>query len=205
MQPMRRAMFPPPRCNQRGSVIIGLMIGVLLGLAIAVAVAIFVTRAPLPFVNKATRTAAGLSEPKSVADMPDPNRALASRARGSDSTGSPRAAGEVQSPPASASLPPPAEVGSGSSTQGDTPERPANPEPPLYALQVGAFRMADDAESMKGKLALIGLEARVLPAEVNGQRVYRVRIGPYLRTDDVNRAKTRLEENGIEASVVRSR
>lgn len=198
-------MCHPRCCGQRGGVVIGLMIGVLLGLAIAVAVAMFVTRAPLPFVNKATRSADRLSEPKSAADIPDPNRALASRSRGTESTSQTRTTGEVQTPSAGASLPPPADVGAGSADPSEAPDRPTSPETPLYALQVGAFRMADDAESMKGKLALIGLEARVLPAEVNGQRVYRVRIGPYSRPDDVNRAKARLEENGIEASVVRSR
>jgi cell division protein FtsN len=205
MQSTHRAMLSPLKPGQRGSVVIGLMIGVLLGLAMAVAVAIFVTRAPLPFVNKATRGADRPAEPKSAAEAPDPNRALSSRSRGSDSAGQPRAAGEVQTPAAGASLPPPADVGSGNGDSNDAPDRPAPTEAPLYALQVGAFRMADDAESMKGKLALIGLEARVLPAEVNGQRVYRVRIGPYSRSDDVTRAKARLEENGIEASVVRSR
>jgi cell division protein FtsN len=45
----------------------------------------------------------------------------------------------------------------------------------------------------------------VQPAEVNGQRIFRVRIGPYVNLDDLNRARARLEENGIESSVVRQR
>jgi len=58
---------------------------------------------------------------------------------------------------------------------------------------------------MKAKLALIGFEAKVLTAEVNGQTMYRVRIGPYAQLDSMNRARARLAENGIEASVVRQR
>lgn len=49
---MRGKPFEPRPQAQRGSLALGMMLGVVLGLAIAVAVAIFVTRAPLPFVNK---------------------------------------------------------------------------------------------------------------------------------------------------------
>jgi cell division protein FtsN len=56
---------------------------------------------------------------------------------------------------------------------------------------------------MKAKLALIGFEARIVSAEVNGVTFYRVRVGPYAQLDDMNRARSRLAENGIEASVVR--
>ena len=58
---------------------------------------------------------------------------------------------------------------------------------------------------MKARLALIGFEARVLDAQVNGQTLYRVRVGPYAQLDSMNRARARLAENGIEASVVRQR
>jgi cell division protein FtsN len=58
---------------------------------------------------------------------------------------------------------------------------------------------------MKAKLALVGFEARIVTAEVNGVTFYRVRVGPYAQIEDMNRARGRLAENGIEASVVRQR
>ena len=58
---------------------------------------------------------------------------------------------------------------------------------------------------MKVKLALIGFEARIVTAEVNGVTFYRVRVGPYAQIEDMNSARSRLAENGIEASVVRQR
>lgn len=39
--------------HQRGSVILGIIIGVVLGLGIALAVAVYVTKVPIPFLNKA--------------------------------------------------------------------------------------------------------------------------------------------------------
>ncbi len=192
---------------QRGSVALGMMLGIVIGLAVAVAVAVFVTRAPLPFVNKVVRSGDRIVEPRTPAEAPDPNRPSAARQRPADTPApAARSAGETPAAgtPAPAAAPDRAPATSaGAAPAGDGAE--AATERMLYVLQAGAFRLADDADNMKAKLALIGLEARVQPAEVNGQRVFRVRIGPYVNLDDLNRARARLEENGIESSVVRQR
>jgi cell division protein FtsN len=97
-------------------------------------------------------------------------------------------------------------------SEGKPAEKIADVRPPdaakdgtSYLLQAGAFRSQDDADGMKAKLALLGIEARVLTAEVNGQTMYRVRVGPFAQIDDMNKARARLAENGIEASVLRQR
>src|SRR5437763_2589909 len=53
------ASVPRARCEtqevkqgQRGNVIVGIIIGVVLGLAAALAVAVYVTKVPVPFLNK---------------------------------------------------------------------------------------------------------------------------------------------------------
>ena len=69
-------------------------------------------------------------------------------------------------------------------------------------LQAGAFSNADDAESMRGKLALLGFDSRVSPGERDGAKFYRVRLGPYGHIEDLNRARQRLIENGVEATLV---
>ncbi len=198
--------------RQRGSLALGMMLGIVIGLAVAVAVAVFVTRAPLPFVNKVVRSGDRIVEPRSPAEAPDPNRPASARQRAQAEPAAPSAA---RAPSDAAGAQPSAPAAGGGSadrssaavTPGSAPADGAEPpaERTLYVLQAGAFRLADDADSMKAKLALIGLEARVQPAEVNGQRVFRVRIGPYVHLDDLNRARARLEENGIESSVVRQR
>jgi len=49
-------------------------------------------------------------------------------------------------------------------------------------LQTGAFKSAQDADSMRARLALLGLDARVSQVTQDGATVlYRVRIGPYSR------------------------
>src|SRR5690606_37473112 len=58
-----------------GSTLFGLLAGLILGLAAAVAVALFVTKAPMPFVDKASRDPAKTLLPD-VRDAPDPNIGL---------------------------------------------------------------------------------------------------------------------------------
>jgi len=67
-----------------------------------------------------------------------------------------------------------------------------------YLLQAGSFAKSDDAENLKAKLALLGLEARVQEADVPGFGTrYRVQLGPYRSTDEINHAKATLKQNGI--------
>jgi cell division protein FtsN len=118
--------------------------------------------------------------------MPPPNRA------------DPRAPGQ----PASTATRPVADPGAqpGAGAQVATAEGQT-----IYLLQAGAYRAPNDAESMKAKLALMGFEAQIVAADVNGATLHRVRVGPYGGLDAMNRARSRLAENGIEATVLRQR
>lgn len=65
---------------QRGNVIVGIIIGVVLGLAAALAVAVYVTKVPVPFLNKGqSRTPEqDAAESRRNKDW-DPNAALSGR------------------------------------------------------------------------------------------------------------------------------
>ena len=76
----------------------------------------------------------------------------------------------------------------------------------VYVLQVGSFRSSGDAESMRARLALIGLEAVVQTVAIDGEAAWhRVRAGPYTELRALNRARIRLRENQIEALALRVR
>ena len=70
-------------------------------------------------------------------------------------------------------------------------------------VQAGAFKVLSDAEALKARLALLGLESRVVKSEAGGQLMYRVRMGPYQRSEDVNRARNRLMEAGVDPVIVK--
>jgi cell division protein FtsN len=162
-----------------------------LGLGIAVVVALFVTKATVPFVSKPTRAAATV-EPEGT-KLPDPNKSLYSK----DSP----AAVTTTPPSDNVIAPPPPNVAPGADGKAPVVDRSA-PDSNITMLQAGAFSNSEDAESMRGRLALLGFESRVQPAERDGARIFRVRLGPYGRIDDLNRARQRLIENGVEATLV---
>jgi cell division protein FtsN len=241
------------RTAQAGGTILGFLGGLVVGLIVAVVVAIFITRAPVPFVNKAANKSSDrVIEPKAGAPVPDPNQSLNSKSKPahsadksaaadkpssdkpSDSSTKPadaggsvlgnvfnngQQAGQVSPPPAAPSAVPPTNP----AVPGAAPPKPATPAPgapvtasapvagtpdnpedkTTYIIQAGAFRVQEDAEAMKAKLALAGYEARILTADVSGQPLYRVRLTPYKVLEDVNKAKSKLAENGIESTVIR--
>ncbi|HYG44023.1 MAG TPA: SPOR domain-containing protein [Bordetella sp.] len=207
--------------KQRGSTMYGALAGLLIGLVIAAVVAFYVTKAPMPFVDRATREPdrTQLPDPRQA---PDPNQGLYGRdgAAGTPPSG-PTATAPAPLPGLQPSAPPPSkgtsdELGALIATLppgGTQPQAPAaSAAPPArapapaagkYFLQAGAYRVLEDAEALKARILLLGLPVAVQRAEVNGMQINRVRVGPFARLDDMNRARGRLGENKIESAVVR--
>jgi cell division protein FtsN len=76
--------------------------------------------------------------------------------------------------------------------------------PPSFILQAGAFSSEEEADNLRARLALMGLESSVQPHAVAGKdTLYRVRLGPFATMDDLKRVRAELAENGIEGAVVR--
>ncbi len=68
-----------------------------------------------------------------------------------------------------------------------------------YLLQAGAFPSAADAETLKAKMAMLGLVANVQSVDVNGQTYHRVRLGPFHSATELESTKQRLSSAGINA------
>ena len=74
-----------------------------------------------------------------------------------------------------------------------------------YFLQAGAFANADDADKLKAKLAMLGMEASVQAATLPDKAVWhRVRLGPYKSTDEMNKVAAELKQNGVSATPMRA-
>ncbi len=72
-----------------------------------------------------------------------------------------------------------------------------------YFLQAGAFREVSDAESTRGKLALLGFEATISDRVSDAGTLHRVRIGPFGQAEAMNRARAKLVDSGIDVAIVR--
>lgn len=102
-------------------------------------------------------------------------------------------AGTADTRAATAAAVAPATAGAASSN--DTP----------YVLQAGAFGASGDAEAVKARIALLGLNARVESAQIGGKTVYRVRMGPYGTASELAAAKGKLASGGLPALAIKAR
>lgn len=178
--------------GSNSSLILGILIGMVLGLAVAGGVAWHIAKRPSPFTNNEQRdtTPAEPVAPASTAQKPSapatPSSAVDGKPRFefykilTDKEGaSPKGTGRPSIAPAKESPKPSAQSGA-------------------YFLQAGSFSSAEDADKLKAKLALLGMEAGVQSADVPGNGVrYRVRLGPYHSTNELNGANNTLKQNGI--------
>jgi len=73
-----------------------------------------------------------------------------------------------------------------------------------YILQAGAFGASGDAEALKARIALLGLNARVESANIKGKTVFRVRMGPYGSATELAEAKGKLASGGLPAMAIKA-
>lgn len=68
----------------------------------------------------------------------------------------------------------------------------------LYFVQAGSFPSKEDAEKLKAKLALLGMEAGVQTADIpNKGTFHRVRLGPFKGSEEANNVLALLKQNGV--------
>lgn len=191
--------------QQRGGTLLGLIIGIVVGLGVALGVALYVTKTPVPFLNKGqNRTPEqDAAEEKRNKDW-DPNGLL-----NPNKAKTPAAAASAATPPTPAQATPAAKSKTDTSTSSDPigdlvkSKSGASQDPFAYFIQVGAFRTPEDAESQRAKLSLTGVEAKVTEKEQAGRQIYRVRVGPYDSKDDAERVKGQIESSGYDTALVR--
>jgi cell division protein FtsN len=221
-------MFRPrTRNKQRGGTLLGIIIGALLGLGAALAVAVYVTKVPVPFMNKGQSHSAenDAAEAKKNRDW-DPNAALAGKNPARPSAVASGAVG-TEAPLAAASAAKGGKPAVSADPLGDLakakseakpdaradakPKSEAKPDavaaagvdPFSYFVQAGAFRTPEDAEAQRAKLSLMGFQAKVTEREQSGRTVYRVRLGPFDKKDEADKTKEKLDGNAIETALVR--
>ena len=74
----------------------------------------------------------------------------------------------------------------------------------VFYLQVGAFQKPADADNLKAKLALTGLEAGVQEVSIPEKgTMHRVRVGPFRDPDEMNKARALLSQNGVQGTVIK--
>jgi cell division protein FtsN len=215
--------------NEKGGFVLGLIVGLLVGLALALGVALYVTKVPVPFVNKVPQRTPEQDAAEAERNKNwDPNAPLAGKPvkpviHAPPASGAPAA---IPAPAVVGGPPPvtrPVEAGASAGRPARDPAailsgQPVSPAAaPMvsgksakpdagaftYFVQAGAFARAEDAEQQRAKLAMMGQAAKVTEREQSGRTVYRVRLGPFDRKEDADAAQERLQSASIESALVR--
>lgn len=196
--------------HQGGGFVLGLIVGLLLGLALALGVALYITKAPVPFINKVPQRTAEQDQAEQARNRSwDPNAPLAGNPR--PATAASAASAPRTPAPGAASAPgsarDPAAILSGSATPGPSPAAaPAAASAPagiIFFVQAGVFARTDEAEQQRARLAMLGYAAKLSEREQHGRVVYRVRMGPYSTREEAESQQSRLLGASIESQLVR--
>ncbi|MEY5100230.1 MAG: hypothetical protein RJA36_2949 [Pseudomonadota bacterium] len=206
--------------KQAGGTLAGFLIGLLVGLGAALAVAVYVTKVPIPLVDRGLQRKPDQDAKEQERNKDwNPNAGLASKSV--PATKPAEEAPAATSAPAPASVPaePVAAKPAGaarpggrdplgeliqSRADGGTAKAEPDADPFIYFIQAGAFRSPEDAESQRAKLAMLGFDAKVSEREQAGRLVYRVRLGPFRQKGEADRAQERLAVQGVEGALVRT-
>jgi cell division protein FtsN len=70
-----------------------------------------------------------------------------------------------------------------------------------YILQVGSFKTFKEAETLKTKLASMGMESTIQKQKIGIISWYRVKMGPYTQMPSINTIRGRLRQNGIDVII----
>lgn len=209
-----RARANPTSSRQRGGFFTGVIVGLLIGLALSLGVALYVTKVPVPFLDKVPQR----TEEQDAAEREknknwDPNAPLAGKNPAKPAPAAPAASAPASSGTAPAvSARDPASIladrpvaGSAAAGKASAPVSTGSVDEAFsYFVQTGAYASAEDAESQRGKLALLGYAARVVEREQSGRTVHRVRLGPFEEKVEADSTKENLVAAGFEAVLVRA-
>lgn len=202
---------PKPRAPQKtssGGTLLGVFIGLVIGVLIAFGVVLYLNKSPLPFQNKyegapkaADKEGSGASAqtPAALPGKPGDKPVERQRFEFYNILEGKQAA----TPPASGTATAPA-AAPGAPAAPVSDAKPASIE--TYFLQVGSFQKAADADNLKAKLALTGLDSSVQEVNIPDKgAMHRVRVGPFRNPDEMNRARTLLSQNGIQGTVIKQK
>ncbi len=215
-------MTSPSAKSQRGGFFVGMIVGLLVGLALALGVALYITKVPLPFIDKVPQRTPEQNAAEAEHNKNwDPNKPLYGKNPAKPkpvrtepveaASGAASGAGEEAAVPhdgdqAAASAPKSAASGArdpAAILAGQPVSSAPVADALTYQVQAGAYGSQIEAEQQRAKLAMMGFESRIVEREVNGRTMYRVRIGPYAQREQADEVRTKLQASGIDSVLVR--
>lgn len=172
--------------GKRGGLVTGLMMGVVLGLVAAAGVAIYLYMIP------------ALYKPKDGDTKPAPAVAPQAATNSLAPTAPPTVESSKQPPAPDYTF---YRILQGSANNGKTAATDLPRE--QYWLQVAALKNSADADRLKAKLALLGMEVVVQKMDNAGASLHRVRVGPFKTENAAISALDTLAANQFEPRLIK--
>ena len=171
-----------------GSLLVGILIGLVLGLSIALGVAWYINKMPSPFRSApATKPAAKAESRDGKAD----DKSAKSAAEGKPRFDFYKILPGIEQPATDQQMK-------------DAQQASPAGSKDAFFLQAGAFQNAPDADNLKARLALIGIEATIQTATLPDKGVWhRVRIGPYSNVEALTGVREVLKQNGYDTALIK--
>jgi cell division protein FtsN len=209
-----------PARSHSGGTLLGIFIGLVIGLVIAAGVVWYLNKTPVPFrEDKVSAPETEKNAAAKPAETAKPAQApqTAAKADSESLPGKPGdkpekrftfydiLPGKQEAVPEQPKTPAKAETPAPGAPVEQASAAPVPAGEPVF-LQVGAFQKSAEADNLKARLALIGVEASVQEVAIPDKgTLFRVRIGPYGQVEELNRMRSLLAQNGIAASVVKAK
>lgn len=180
--------------TQRGSTLAGVLLGLIIGIVIAAALALYISFGPQPFSSTKPENDRPTRTQSSTVTVPDSSEPIALPGKPGEKP--------VEKPKFDFyKILPGGETASAPSLE----SRPAVRVPERLYLQAGAYQNPSDADNLRARLALMGIESNVLRVDLAEKGVfYRVRLGPFPNSGDADAMRARMATEGIESVLVRS-
>ncbi|HET7671917.1 MAG TPA: SPOR domain-containing protein [Burkholderiales bacterium] len=185
------------RRRSEGGFLIGIFVGVVLGLAVALGIAFYLNKAPMPFVTaKSTKADKDAAAGKAPAIAGLPSGSTAPQAPEKPKFDFYKILPGQEEQVSEKELRERARASAKGSQQDSSRD--------VYFIQAGSFQNPADADNQKARLAILGFESSVEPANLPDKGTwYRVRLGPYTKVEEINKVRQALAQNGIDASLVK--
>jgi cell division protein FtsN len=187
------------RKRESGNFLAGMGVGVLIGLAVSLGIAFYLNRTPIPFMTAKPKQAEKNGTDKKsppIAGLPQSGGA------GPAMTEKPKfdfyriLPGSEEPVTEKEIRAREREKAKGSGQQEASKD--------VYFIQAGSFQNPADADNQKARLAILGFESSVEPANLPDKGTwYRVRMGPYAKLDEINKVRQALAQSGIDASLIK--
>jgi len=178
--------------KSRDMLLLGLFAGFVLGLLSAIGIWMYISKGPSPFIspdkpdNMVSKSAGNQAQKAGSAPSPT------DKAKGED--GKPRFEFYNILPNTEEHV-----------TEQQLKQATQQPVPrDKYFLQAGSFQNAGDADNLKAKLAMLGVEATVQDINLPEKGVWhRVRVGPFTNADEIKQVRASLQQNGVQSSLIK--